>query len=439
MSLRLLSLFALGILVVFSGGFYLGSSLDSSSPDLSPSQESPRINPSGMRKDTGLKTENAESTQSDLGSSMPKGKALVTPSESERMRILLRQIRTENNPITRFAALTQAMKDLNPDNLPQALELFESIPFGFENAQDYRMLLYAWSQFDPLGAIDYCKSRASGIGAGFAVSGVLEGWAARDPESAKAWVEDPENSGMAKLHNFGLVRGWAATDLEGANQYVTEMKGGDEVGKLVKILADEYYKRGFGEASSWAEQLKDTKLKEAAFSSLSRGLSRDQPERISSWLESHADQGYAVKAFENLGKRWSETDPEAAINFFSDLPSGKTQEIGVKSVIGNWAKKDPLIAGQWLNNRPAGPELDSALSVYASTVSNEDGGMAMEWAISISQEKLQQQTIRKVGQEWYRQDKEAVDLWLPDSGLSQEMMKSIQTPPKKNWWQQLSQ
>jgi hypothetical protein len=244
---------------------------------------------------------------------------------------------------------------------------------------------------------------------------------------------------MAKLHNFGLVRGWAATDLEGANQYVIEMKGGDEVGKLVKILADEYYKRGFGEASSWAEQLKDTKLKEAAFSSLSRGLSRDQPERISSWLETHADKGYAVKAFENLGKRWSETDPEAAINFFSDLPSGKTQEIGVKSVIGNWAKKDPLTAGQWLNNRPAGAELDSALSVYASTVSNEDGGMAMEWAISISQEKLQQQTIRKVGQQWYRQDKAAVDLWLPESGLSQEMMKSIRNPPKKNWWQQLSQ
>ena len=101
------------------------------------------------------------------------------------------------------------------------------------------------------------------------------------------------------------------------------------------------------------------------------------------------------------------TDPETAIRFFSDLPVGKTQEIGIKSVIGNWAKQDPLTAGEWLNHRPAGPELDSALSVYASTVSNEDAGAAMEWAISISQEKLQQQTIRKVGQEWYRQDKDA--------------------------------
>ena len=32
------------------------------------------------------------------------------------------------------------MKDLNSDNLPQALELFESIPFGFENAQEYELL-----------------------------------------------------------------------------------------------------------------------------------------------------------------------------------------------------------------------------------------------------------------------------------------------------------
>ena len=68
-----------------------------------------------------------------------------------------------------------------------------------------------WSQFDPLGAIDYCKSRASGIGAGFAVSGVLEGWAS-ESKSAKAWVENPENSGMAKLQ-FWTREGLGDEDL----------------------------------------------------------------------------------------------------------------------------------------------------------------------------------------------------------------------------------
>ena len=157
------------------------------------------------------------------------------------------------------------------------------------------------------------------------------------------------------------------------------------------------------------------------------------------WLEAHAEENYAIQAMDNLGKRWSETDPEAAINYFADLPPGKGQEMGIKSVVGNWAKEDPLAAGEWLNEREAGPELDSALSVYASAVSRKDGAAAMEWAISISDEKLQESTIRKVGQEWYRQDKDSVETWLPESGLSQGMQKVIRNPPKKNWWQSISE
>ena len=77
-------------------------------------------------------------------------------------------------------------------------------------------------------------------------------------------------------------------------------------------------------------------------------------------------------------------------------PAGKSQEMGIKSVVGNWAKEDPLAAGEWLNNRESGPELDSALSVYASTVSRKDGAAAMEWAISISNEKLEESTIWEI-------------------------------------------
>ena len=138
-----------------------------------------------------------------------------------------------------------------------------------------------------------------------------------------------------------------------------------------------------------------------------------------------------------MGSKWSETDPESAINYFSDLPEGKVQEVGVKSVIGNWAKQDPLAAGNWLNDQSPSPRLDSALANYATTVSLDDGASAMDWAVSISEDKLQQKTVRQVGQEWYRQDKDAVEEWLPQSGLSEDLQNSIRKPPKKNWWQSL--
>lgn len=361
----------------------------------------------------------------------------ILSSPTPGIRQILEEFAAESNPVYKISRLAEAMKQLNEDNLEETLEVFESIPFGFENAQEYKMLLYAWSQFDPYGAIDYCKQRSSGIGSGFAISGVLEGWAASNSEDARQWVERTENQGMAKLYNFGLVKGWASNDLNGVSAYVMSLKGGDEVNKLAGIIADQYSKRGFEDASIWAESIENPKLKEAAFSKLSRSLARDKPEQMASWLTEHTDGKYAVKAFENLGSKWSETDPESAINYFSDLPEGKVQEVGVKSVIGNWAKQDPLAAGNWLNDQSPSPRLDSALANYATTVSLDDGASAMDWAVSISEDKLQQKTVRQVGQEWYRQDKDAVEEWLPQSGLSEDLQNSIRKPPKKNWWQSL--
>ena len=431
---------SLGGAVLFASGYYLGLSGENDTKIEAQkfvSYQNIKESPKDLQR-PGLKVV-SQPPASSMGfdSTVDESNNPVEERQRGGIREILDQFVNETNPVYKYATLAEAMKQLNPDNLEETLEVFESIPFGFENMQEYRMLLYAWSQFDPYGAIDYCKSRASGVGAGFAVSGVLEGWASRSPQEALAWVEKPENQGMAKLYNFGLIKGWASTDLEGASEYVMNMEGGDEVEKLAGTLAEFYNKRGFGEASRWAEEIENPKLKEAAFTKLSRTLARDQPEQMASWLVEHSDKKYANKAFENLGLRWSETDPESAIDFFSELPEGKNQELGVKNIIGNWAKKDSLAAGTWLNEQPAGPRLDSALASYASTVSRDDAGSAMDWAVSISEEKLQQKTIRSVGQEWYRQDKESVEAWLPQSGLSEDLQKSIRNPPKKNWWQSL--
>ena len=301
---------------LFLFGYYLGlpkPSIDNKEiaykefpPNLSEKLQSknnkPSTKPSSLDRDVQVNEEDEKSEVKKLA-----------PQESLEQMLLSAQ--SETNPIKRSAAYARAFENLNRDNIGQALKAFESLPMGFENMQEYKMLLYSWSQFDPLAAIDYCKTRASGIGAGFATSGVLEGWANRDPESARAWVEDPVNAGMAKLYNFGLVKGWANRDLEGATAYVMNLKGGEDVSRLVGILADRHSREGgFGQASSWAEALPDPKLKEGAFVNLSRTFARDRPEEVAEWLETHANEKYSAKAFENLGRRWSETDPESSID-----------------------------------------------------------------------------------------------------------------------------
>ena len=430
-----LPLFVLMGVGLFLGGYYQGTK-----------QNQDSVIERALNQEIEDGTEDAIGTEASTTPSSPRPSQSVEleddkriPKNVENLRELLYRAQSQSNPILRYASFAKALENLNDNNLEEVLETFETMPFGFEHMQEYRMLLYAWAQFDPINAIEYCNRRASGMGAGFATAGVLEGWASRDPLQAKAWVERPENAGLDKIYNFGLVRGWASRDLNAASDYVFSLEGGKEVEKLVGILTEEVNKQGFATATNWAESLTEEQFKESAFSSLSKRHSRDNPKKMARWLEAHAEENYAIQAMDNLGKRWSETDPEAAINYFADLPPGKGQEMGIKSVVGNWAKEDPLAAGEWLNEREAGPELDSALSVYASAVSRKDGAAAMEWAISISDEKLQESTIRKVGQEWYRQDKDSVETWLPESGLSQGMQKVIRNPPKKNWWQSISE
>lgn len=420
--------------IAFAGGYFLASDGGSSSEDIKILRETVARQKKAIENSEGRVTQGG----TRLTAPVPESNQFKKTSSSKSVRELLMQARAESSPITRLSAFAAALSDLNEDNLDEVLEAYESLPFGFEHMQEYRMLLYAWGQFDPTGAIGYCNERASGMGAGFAKTGVLEGWASRDPDSARAWVESPENAGMSKLYNMGLVRGWAGRDLQAASSYVEGLESGEDVGRLVATLSNEYYKQGFGQAAQWAEGLVDEKMKEAAFANLSKQVARDEPKVIADWLKDHAGEAYAVKSFETLGKRWSETQPESAIDYFEELPEGKARTEGVEGVMGNWAKKDPQAAGEWLNEKEVGPQMDPILSTYARVVSNENGAAAMEWAVAISEPKLQDKTVRQVGQNWYRQDKEAVEAWLPQSELSAETQKAIQNPPTQNWWQKLT-
>ena len=425
--------------IAFAGGYFLGLDRDSPLESLETLRKTVAQQKDSIQAyEKQARDRNSREEKVRPVAAIPQSDQPKTTAGRKSVRELLFQARAESNPIARLSAFAEALSDLNEDNLDEVLEAYESMPFGFEHMQEYRMLLYGWGQFDPTGAIEYCNKRASGMGAGFATTGVLEGWASRDPDSARAWVESPENAGMARLYNMGLVRGWASQDLQAASRYVENLEKGEEVGRLVSVLSNEYSKQGFGPATQWAEGLSDEKMKEAAFANLSRQVSRDNPETVAEWLQDHVDQPYAVKSFENLGKRWSETEPESAMGYFEELPEGDARNEGVEGIMENWAKKDPQAAGEWLNEKEVGPGLDPVLSTYARVVSNKDGATAMNWAMAISEPELQDKTVTQVGQNWYRQDKETVDAWLPESDLPPETQKAIQSPPKQNWWQKLT-
>ena len=285
---------ALGGAVLFFGGYYLG--LSEKSAQRTELQNTVYNN---EKKEPEKKAEtqipealsgNASSTnlQDSIIDELP---APIKVRQQGGIRSILEKFVNETNPVYKYATLAEAMQQLNPDNLEETLEVFDSISFGFENMQEYRMLFYAWSQFDPYGAIDCANQEHPGWEPGLPFQVF---WKDGLPATLRSigWVERPENQGMAKLYNFGLVKGWASTDLEEL-LICFNMKGGDEVEKLAGTFADFYNKRGFGEASRWAEEMKIQNLG-SSFYKTKRTLARDQPER---WpvVRQHADKNMPVR------------------------------------------------------------------------------------------------------------------------------------------------
>ena len=178
-------------------------------------------------------------------------------------------------------------------------------------------------------------------------------------------------------------------------------------------------------------------MRKSAFTNLTQQRSREHPAEVALWLKEHAGKDYAGASFGRLGDNWGQRDPVAAAQYFDELPAGEGKTEGMREVVEHWAKEDPLATGNWLNEKEPSAEMDPVYAAYAREVSKEDGAGAMQWAQTITEPKLQKKIITSVGHNWYRQDKESVEAWLPESGLPEETQKAITQPPKQSWWQSL--
>ena len=429
-------------------GFLLGSSFGDGQPN-SPRDESaeaaerankssgkPEFEKSAPANGSGLGSSSITSIDVSLPSEEKASKGKRTPRE---LREALIRAKDDPNPISRSAVFAEVLAQLNDENVDAVLEAYDDISFGFENAHDYRMLLYAWGQIDPLAAIEYSNKRAKGIGAGFAVAGVLEGWAGREPQAAMEWVNLPENAGMSKLYKFGLVKGWASRDIEGATAYVEAMEPGGNQPDLLRTITDERLRKGFEPSSRWAETLQDEDMKKSAFARIAQQRSREHPEEVADWLKEHTGEDYASDAFSRLGDNWGNRSPAEAADYFDELPAGKARTEGMREIVESWAREDPVASGTWLSEKESSPDLDPVVAAYAREVSKVEGGEvdAMEWAVSITDTKLQDKTVTTVGQNWYRRDKDSAEAWLPESGLTEDMQNAIRKPPKQSWWESL--
>jgi hypothetical protein len=79
---------------------------------------------------------------------------------------------------------------------------------------------------------------------------------------------------------------------------------------------------------------------------------------------------------------------------------------------------------------PASEAKDGAVSDFARVIVREDPKSAVTWAASISDPERRERALVRTAQEWHQQDAAAASAWAQSSGLSEEAIQRIASPPE---------
>ena len=329
----------------------------------------------------------------------------------------MKKLMAEEDSLVRMAALMRLLDVLkDPADLKAALEAINLRPErGFSRNSrftEYGMLLEKWTQLDPKGAIAFTEGRSREeryIG----TSTVLRTWTRTDPTAAIAWAQTNGKEPAAPdgpPGGPGGPPGWGGQGGSALSTVLTQLARAD-LDRALTVAGAETFDRRSRTVDTLASELVSQRTLDGARKAID-GMS---PGSLRDGLISQ------------LASRFAAQDAPGTAEWVLALPAGDAKSRALADTITEWAKSDAAAAGGFLAKLPATAEADRSRESYANAVVKKDPEGAIAWATAITDEERQRRAVESVARSWIRQDAPAAKAWVAQSGLSDDVKKSIES------------
>jgi len=308
------------------------------------------------------------------------GRATAPVPESELASVdSFRRALEDPDWLTRSYRFSSFLVGLNPENLPEALEVLEpQLPWLLTD--EFRAFMLAWSRFDPRGAFEQARSwplqvRRNAGGA------AMYAWGFRNPLEAVRELSAVEDGDLKEFWAARLLAGWAHGEYrDSASEYIAKLPDGSTREAYLAILAWEISKEGPEALVRWVESVPDDppRFKEAVFIKSVGTLAGIDAPVAARWMEDNLDRGGAGEALIALAGAWATSDPLTAMGWLTGLPAGRNRDGAVRTGFRVWFNHSPNDAERWL--RSASPEraVDPAVR-FLVELSREEKPAASRW------------------------------------------------------------
>lgn len=259
---------------------------------------------------------------------------------------------------------------------------------------------------------------ADGASTPFALMRVKD-WASRDPGSAIAWFRDPDASEKRDPFLQYLVTGLAERGPAEALEFAASLPPEDRLPSIRIIASQPLSARERREVLAVAAKLPGPQrisiLQEVAASTLDQRGFRAAAAFVDSLDLEDADRGELALRVATGNLR---DDPAGKGQWLLENSGSAQKGKNLAYFVSRWAEEDFNAAGEFLNSLDAGaPYHGRAVASYARKIAEKEPPTAVDWAGTITQEKLRADTLKQVYRAWAQKNRAAADLYFGKKGI----------------------
>ena len=336
------------------------------------------------------------------------------------------------------ASATDVTKDGNSDGANFSSRAARP-PQSLAADDERQKTIEQWAEHDPLGAMEFARTKLKGDRRAQAMSAVLAVWGKNDPAAAWSWVSN--NEPTATHHFDTLLEVFGKTSPATAARYVNEyVQTHPEAALEVNLsaLLGITYSGDFSAARAFANASPNLtpEVRNNLNNFIAGQWARYDPEAAAAWTMSLPAGPQRDQALIGLGDSWAGVDPAGAAKFAETLPAGESRQLALRQAINNWLQTDPGQARQWVMDNNTHEDYDQAVAAIA-TQSNfmfREPDRALQWASTIFDDTIRLQSTGAILAGLYSRDPATTVTYIRNANnltVEQRAQLLAQFPPKE--------
>lgn len=325
-----------------------------------------------------------------------------------------------SDPVARAQGFLALVDSLSPEEFKDVVAEFRALGITDERFSEYGILLHAWGQVDPQGALAYAIENTHG---NFARQTVLASWAGYDPDAAIAFARDNFDGEGANPLLVGVIRGLAREDLNRATDLMQGLPRSRERGEALESLLPILLAQGVDQALTWSQGITDEGLRGASLANIARHLAEEDPVKGAELIMSLPDQDSKFRALDDITQSWAKQDLAAAMAFAEGLEPSLRGE-GAEGIVAQLASTDPLQASQWLQSVAGeGVNLDAAIGRFIWEANSTQPALAANWIGQMTDQREAERNYHRFLGRWIDNDAAAARAWMADTQLPESIQR----------------